>query len=78
MDAIAAYSNSTFVLSNKLKEAGGTQLTNMMYWTVSENGNSYSQAAEINPLTGEIGVRGKTSTEDTYGYKCRVRFVFAF
>ena len=78
MDAIAAYSNGSFVLSNKLKEAGGTQFTNMMYWTVSENGNSYSQAAEINPLTGVIGVRGKTSTEDTYGYKCRVRFVFAF
>ena len=78
MDAIAAYSNMSFVLSNKLKDAGGTQFTNMKYWTVSENGNSYSQAVEINPLTGEIGVRAKTSTADGYGDKCRVRFVFAF
>ena len=78
MDAIAAVSNGTMNLSNKIKNAGGTAFTNMLYWTVSENGNSYSQAAVINPMTGALDVRGKTSTKDTYDKNCRVRYVFAF
>ena len=78
MDAIAAYSNGGFTLSNKLTAAGGTGLTNMLYWTVSENGNSYSQAAVINPLTGALDVRGKTTEADGLGKKCRTRYVFAF
>ena len=78
MDAIAAYSNGGFTLSNKLKEAGGVGLTNMLYWTVSENGNSYSQAAVINPLTGALDVRGKTTAADGYSRNCRTRYVFAF
>ena len=78
MDAIAAVSNGTMDLSNKIKNAGGTAFTNMLYWTVSENGNSYSQAAVINPMTGALDVRGKTTAKDTYSRNCRVRYVFAF
>ena len=78
MDAIAAVSNGTMDLSNKIKNAGGTAFTNMLYWTVSENGNSYSQAAVINPMTGALDVRGKTTTLDPYSRTCRVRYVFAF
>ena len=72
MDAIAALSNSSLFLSDKLASAGGTKFTNDAYWTVSDSGNSSSNAAKINPLTGELNGAGmKTNT-------AKFRYVFAF
>lgn len=72
MDAIAAVSNMSWALSNKLFDAGGTKFTNDDYWTVSDSGNSSSNAAKINPLTGALNGAGMK----TNSAKCR--YVFAF
>ena len=72
MDAVAAVSNMTWALSDKLSAAGGTAFTNEAYWTVSDSGNSSSNAAKINPLTGALDGAGiKTNS-------AKVRYVFAF
>ena len=72
MDAIAAVSNSTWALSDKLSAAGGTKFTNAAYWTSSDSGNSSSNAAKINPLTGALeGAGMKTNA-------AKFRYVFAF
>ena len=72
MNAIAALSNNTLYLSNKVKDAGGTAFTNAYYWVVSDSGNSSSNALKVNPLTGSwSGSEMKTN-------KFRVRYVFAF
>ena len=63
-------------LNTILKGVGGTTLTNNSswpYWTVSEHADSPSTyAAAINPITGAVYGKFKTTTS-TY-----VRFVFAF
>lgn len=72
MDAVAAVSNMSWALSDKLSKAGGTKFTNAPYWTVSDSGNSSSNAAKINPLTGALeGAGMKTSA-------AKFRYVFAF
>ena len=72
MNAIAAVSNNSFYLSNKIKEAGGTAFTNAYYWVASDSGNSSSNALKVNPLTGAWN-GGDMKTN-----KFRVRYVFAF
>lgn len=72
MDAIAALSNSSWFLSDKLQSAGGTKFTNDAYWTVSDSGNSSSNAAKINPLTGELSGSGMKTNA------AKFRYVFAF
>lgn len=72
MDAIAAVSNMSWALSNKIEAAGGTKFTNDGYWTVSDSGNSSSNAAKINPLTGELGGNGMKTNS------AKFRYVFAF
>ena len=72
MNAIAAVSNNSFYLSNKIKDAGGTAFTNAYYWVASDSGNSSSNALKVNPLTGAWN-GGDMKTN-----KFRVRFVFAF
>ena len=63
-------------LNTILQGVGGTTLTNNSswpYWTVSEHADSPSSyAAAINPITGAVYGKFKTTTS-TY-----VRFVFAF
>lgn len=72
MDAVAAVPNMTWALSDKLSAAGGTAFTNEAYWTVSDSGNSSTNAAKINPLTGALDGAGiKTNS-------AKVRYVFAF
>ena len=72
MDAIAAVSNMSWVLSDKLYAAGGTKFTNAAYWTVSDSGNSSSNAAKINPLTGALDGAGMKTNA------AKFRYVFAF
>ena len=72
MNAIAAVSNNSFYLTNKIKEAGGTAFTNAYYWVASDSGNSSSNALKVNPLTGAWN-GGDMKTN-----KFRVRYVFAF
>ena len=72
MDAIAAVSNMSLVLSDKLGNAGGTKFTNAPYWTVSDSGNSSSNAAKINPLTGALDGAGMKTNA------AKFRYVFAF
>ena len=72
MDAIAAVSNSTWALSDKLSAAGGTKFTNASYWTSSDSGNSSSNAAKINPLTGALDGAGMKTNA------AKFRYVFAF
>ena len=72
MDAIAAVSNMSWALSDKLNAAGGTKFTNAAYWTVSDSGNSSSNAAKINPLTGALDGAGMKTNA------AKFRYVFAF
>ena len=72
MDAIAAVSAMSWALSNKLESAGGTKFTNAPYWTVSESGNSSSNAAKVNPLTGALDGAGMKTNP------AKFRYVFAF
>ena len=72
MDAIAAVSNMSWTLSDKLYAAGGTKFTNAAYWTVSDSGNSSSNAAKINPLTGALDGAGMKTNA------AKFRYVFAF
>ena len=72
MDAIAAVSNMSWALSDKLYAAGGTKFTNAAYWTVSDSGNSSSNAAKINPLTGALDGAGMKTNA------AKFRYVFAF
>ena len=72
MDAIAAVSNMSWGLSDKLYAAGGTTFTNAAYWTVSDSGNSSSNAAKINPLTGALDGAGMKTNA------AKFRYVFAF
>ena len=72
MDAIAAVSNMSWALSDKLSAAGGTKFTNAPYWTVSDSGNSSSNAAKINPLTGALDGAGMKTNA------AKFRYVFAF
>ena len=72
MDAIAAVSNMSWGLSDKLYAAGGTKFTNAPYWTASDSGNSSSNAAKINPLTGELDGAGMKTNA------AKFRYVFAF
>ena len=72
MDAIAAVSNMSWALSDKLYAAGGTKFTNAAYWTVSDSGNSSSNAAKINPLTGVLDGAGMKTNA------AKFRYVFAF
>ena len=72
MDAIAALSNSSWFLSDKLASAHGTKFTNDAYWTVSDSGNSSSNAAKINPLTGALDGAGMKTNA------AKFRYVFAF
>ena len=72
MDAIAAVSAMSWTLSNKLESAGGTKFTNTPYWTVSESGNSSSNAAKVNPLTGALDGAGMKTNA------AKFRYVFAF
>ena len=72
MDAIAAVSAMSWALSNKLESAGGTKFTNTPYWTVSESGNSSSNAAKVNPLTGALDGAGMKTNA------AKFRYVFAF
>lgn len=72
MDAIAAVSNNSWALSSKLETAGGTKFSNAAYWTVSDSGNSSSNAAKINPLTGALDGAGMKTNA------AKFRYVFAF
>ena len=72
MDAIAAVSAMSWALSNKLESAGGAKFTNAPYWTVSESGNSSSNAAKVNPLTGALDGAGMKTNA------AKFRYVFAF
>ena len=72
MDAIAAVSNMSWGLSDKLYAAGGTKFTNAAYWTASDSGNSSSNAAKINPLTGALDGAGMKTNA------AKFRYVFAF
>ena len=72
MDAVAAVSNMSWALSNKLENAGGTKFANAAYWTVSDSGNSSSNAAKINPLTGALDGAGMKTNA------AKFRYVFAF
>lgn len=72
MDAIAAVSNNSWALSDKLSAAGGTKFTNAAYWTVSDSGNSSSNAAKVNPLTGALDGAGMKTNA------AKFRYVFAF
>ena len=65
--------NNSLALSDKIVNAGGTKFTNEVYWTVSEEESSYSNASVVNPLTGAMGNYVVQKTQ-----KKRVRFVFAF
>ena len=72
MDAVAAVSNMGWALSDKIQSAGGTKFTNAAYWTVSDSGNSSSNAAKINPLTGALDGAGMKTNA------AKFRYVFAF
>ena len=72
MDAVAAVSNNSLALSDKLSTAGGTKFTNAAYWTSSDSGNSSSNAAKINPLTGALDGAGMKTNA------AKFRYVFAF
>ena len=72
MDALAAVSNMSWALSDKLYAAGGTKFTNAAYWTNSDSGNSSSNAAKINPLTGALDGAGMKTNA------AKFRYVFAF
>ena len=72
MDAVAAVSNNSWALSDKLYAAGGTKFANAAYWTSSDSGNSSSNAAKINPLTGALDGAGMKTNA------AKFRYVFAF
>jgi hypothetical protein len=68
-----AYKNNG--LDSALSAVGGSTLTNWAYWTVSEvSGNENSYAGTLNPVTGAVSTKQKTSTS-SLPY---TRYVFAF
>ena len=68
-----AYKNNG--LDSALSAVGGSTLTNWAYWTVSEvSGNENSYAGTLNPVTGAISTKQKTTTS-SLPY---TRYIFAF
>ena len=62
-------------LDSLLTAAGGTGLYNWDYWTVSETmGNENSNVAIVNPMTGKISSKMKTSTSSVP----YIRYIIAF
>ena len=68
-----AYKNNS--LDSTLSAVGGSTLANWQYWTVSEvSGNENSYAGTLNPVTGAVSYKQKTTTS-SLPY---TRYVFAF
>lgn len=69
------YKNNS--LNTLLGNAGGTQLSDELYWTVSEVDNNWNScAAAINPQTGALGANTTALSKTGKSYK--VRYILAF